>query len=189
MTENPAENWLQKYGDKLYRFARMRVRDPQQAEDLVQTTLLDGLKGLDNFQGRSSESTWLVGILKHKILDLYRTQGRMVPVEDEALQAAAGTGQGSGPGMAAGGASWASPEKNLQNQEFMGALRGCLDGLPEKQRIAFALRELDGLETDEICKQIDVSPTHLWVILHRARMKLRGCLGRSWLGSESSAGT
>ena len=70
--------WLDKYGDYLYRYALMRVRDSAIAEDILQETLLAALGASQNHAGLSSERTWLVGIMKHKVVDYFRRVGRMM---------------------------------------------------------------------------------------------------------------
>ena len=73
--DNP-ENWVDEYGDYLYRYALSRVKDPIIAEDLVQETFLAALKARHNFQGRSTARTWMIAILKHKIVDYIRQKVR-----------------------------------------------------------------------------------------------------------------
>ncbi len=68
------QKWVERYGDYLYNYTIVRVNDQAKAEDLVQETFLAGLKGRDGFQGKSSERTWLISILKRKIIDTYRKQ-------------------------------------------------------------------------------------------------------------------
>lgn len=190
MAEPKAENrdpatWVDDHGDALFRYAILRVKDETVAEDLVQETFLSALKAIDRFQGDSALRTWLVGILKHKIIDYYRKSRPEVlasdlgPVEveghDHRLERA-----GGGPTLE----EWAdSPSTLLENQRFWEVFGGCLDGLPEAHRRAFSLREIDGYKGDEICKILDITSTNLWVMLHRARHKLRACLEENWFGS------
>ena len=65
---NP-ENWVDQYSNALYTYAIVRVRKPDVAEEMVQETFLAALQALKRFKGRSSEKTWLIGILKHKIIE------------------------------------------------------------------------------------------------------------------------
>ena len=161
----------------LLRYASLQLRDAQAAEDAVQDTLLAALAGESGFGQRASLRTWLTGILKHKIIDAIRKGGRETQIEsDEALEAlfdAAGHWK-SFP------AEWDNPDRSLEQKQFFAALEMCLEGLPEKTARAFLMREHMGLEADEICKELDVTPTHYWVLLHRARMALRKCLEMNW---------
>ncbi len=167
--------WVDEYGDALFRFAILRVRDAEVAADLVQDTFLSALKGAEGFRGGSSVRTWLTGILKNKIIDYYRRnrsevlQSDLHPEGDELAHAES---------LRSG---WKdSPSSLVENREFWAVLSGCLDGLPEAHRRAFSLREFDGLSSEEIRKVLDVTPTNLWVMLHRARTKLRRCLEANW---------
>jgi RNA polymerase sigma-70 factor (ECF subfamily) len=78
---DPGE-WVERYGDALYRYALARLRRPQEAEEAVQDTLLAALKGRGQFQGQSHPRTWLIGILKRKIADLFRRAARSGPGDD-----------------------------------------------------------------------------------------------------------
>lgn len=174
-----SEEWVDRYGDLMYRFALVRVKDQDAAEELVQITLMAALQSRDSFQGRSSEKSWLFGILKHKILDHFRQirQKRNFELEpeDEADPYENGydeTGHWIHPPR-----RWAlEPEKAAENSELAAALARCLDGLSEKFRTVFVMKEVEGLDSAEICKELDIQPTNLWVILHRARNQLKKCL-------------
>lgn len=169
--------WVDEHGDALFRFAVLRVRNADLAADLVQDTFLSALKAFDGFRGGSSIRTWLTGILKHKIIDYYRRNRAEVlhsdlnpEIESPDFEHADSLRP-----------SWKeSPSHLVENREFWAALTNCLDGLPEAQRRAFSLREFDGLTGEEVRKVLDVTPTNLWVMLHRARTKLRRCLETSW---------
>jgi len=180
--------WVDEYGDILYRYAIARVRDPNVAEDLVQDTFLAGIKGRDKFSGRSTERTWLVGILKHKIIDHYRKSKREISSEDlevrdvpeEQYFDRKGTWKVS-PN------EWLTdPSKAFEQKEFFGILHSCMQKLPKKQLIAFEMRELQGASPEEICKAIDVTSTNLWVIIYRARAQLKKCIELNWLNQAPS---
>jgi len=178
--------WVDEHSDALFRFALLRVKDPLVAEDLVQETFLSALKGIDRFRGGSSLRTWLVGILKHKIIDHFRRNRPEVLASDlnllenetleERIERAA---------MRQGNDDWnVSPEALLHNQEFWGVLTDCLHDLPENHRRAFTMREIDGIKGNEICKILEITSTNLWVILHRARGRLRNCLQAKWFNDQ-----
>ena len=178
---DPAD-WVERYGDYLFRYAMLRVRDRSAAEDLVQETFLAGLSGRESFSGGSSEATWLVGILKHKIADHFRRLSREAPREEEVLRDVPDAEYFDGSGhWTAGPGEWiGNPAELLRQEEFLERFRECLAGLPPNQAAAFTLREIDGMGTGEICKVLNVSETNLWVILHRARSLLRRCLETRW---------
>lgn len=174
--------WVEDHGDALFRFALLRVKDTNVAEDLVQETFLSALKGIEGFKGGSSLRTWLIGILKHKIIDHFRRTKPEVLAADLAAkenETEAERLERSGPKPTLTG--WeGSPSKLLEDKEFWAVFISCLDGLPESYRRAFSMRELDGIKGEEICKVLNITATNLWVMLHRARGKLRTCLEANW---------
>jgi RNA polymerase sigma-70 factor (ECF subfamily) len=185
-------DWVEEHGDALYRYARARVAGRELAEDLVQETFLAALQSLDRFQNRSSVRTWLLAILRHKIVDHYR--------RGEAGRAAAGTdadADAASPGdptparfFTPGGlwarapSPWKTPEEALIDDEFRAVLDGCVGGLPRSLAEAFILRELEEVEAAELCELLGLSPGNLRVRLHRARLLLRECLEKKWFGSR-----
>lgn len=176
------EIWVDLYGDSLYRYALTRVNDPSAAEDLVQETFLAALSARSHFQGRSSEKTWLIGILKHKIVDHYRRSIREQPLASDEMERRETdamfneTGQWKErPGR------WSlNPSRVFEQREFLSVLEGCLSLLPARTAEAFVLREMEGLTTKEICNTLKVSATNCWVMLYRARMQLRRCIEERW---------
>ena len=167
----------------LQRYATLQLRDAAAAEDAVQDALLAALAGEAGFAGRSNLRTWLTGILKHKIVDAIRRQSR---------DRQAGEAQGDGDANEIDGLfdrrghwqeepeAWQQPEGSLQQKQFFAALEACLRALPERTARVFMMREHLGLETSEICKELEITATHCWVMLHRARMALRLCLETNW---------
>ncbi len=188
--ENP-ESWVDLYGDFLYHFTLSRIKDPSIAEDLVQETFLAALKARKNFQGRSTARTWLIAILKHKIVDHIRKQVREHASDnvESMLDATANDPVDSSFNEKGDWrirpSKWAiDPMKLYEQKEFMDILYQCLGELPERQAEAFMMREIDGLSTEQICKVLNISATNSWVMLYRARMWLRRCLENSWLSTE-----
>ena len=179
------ERWVDRHGDALYRFALLRLREPDLAADVVQETFLDALKGRAGFSGRSSERTWLIGILKHKILDQLRRARRERPIgtgEGEAIEGAEWPFDRRGH-WKEGPRRWAGdPDRILERREFWEVFGRCLDRLPDHLSEAFFRRELDGQTGEAICAQAGITPANLWARLHRARLLLRGCLERHWFG-------
>jgi len=181
------ERWVEEHGDALFRFAALRVRNHAVAEDLVQETFLAGIKAKSSFGGRSSERTWLFGILRNKLTDYYRLQGREVSVAD--LEASLPEENNSfeafgirkdGWLITAAPKAWETPEEALSSKDFHDVLKHCLSRLPVKVAQVFLLREMDGVSSDEICDQLGISPNNVWVMLHRARLALRRCLEVHW---------
>jgi RNA polymerase sigma-70 factor (ECF subfamily) len=170
--------WVDRYGDALYRHARLRLRDADLAEEVVQETFLAALRGRDTFTGTSTEQTWLTGILRHKILDVYRAAGREERCTslDEAPDLFDRTGHWREPI-----ARWPrDPGELVEEAEFLDVLDQCIAGLPTRAQRAFLLREGEQLETTEVRELLGVSASNLGVILHRARLKLRRCLEINW---------
>ena len=180
--------WLDRYGDTLYRYAFSRLRDREAAEEVVQESFVSALKAIDQYAGRGSESAWLMGILKRKIIDFVRRRNRMLSGSDDDS-----TGDPSETLFDQIG-HWRTdprlfgddPGAGIESEEFRAALGDCLDGIPQKQRDVFTLREFEELSSEEICKELDITPSNLWVLLHRARLRLADCLKSKWLAEETS---
>ena len=171
----------------LLRYAALQLRDSAAAEDAVQDALLAALSGETNFAGRSNLRTWLTGILKHKIVDTIRRQVRDRPAGDPEPGGEEGEFKGLFDGLydkrghwEEAPDAWQQPEGSLQQKQFLAALEECLRALPERTARVFMMREHLGLETSEICKELGITSTHCWVMLHRARMALRLCLETNW---------
>ncbi len=187
------ERWVDQHGDSLYRYALMRLRDRELAEDIVQETFLAALKARDRFAGQSSERTWLIGILKHKIVDHFRRSSREVALGDEELlsgdieDAFRETGEWIGHWKERQGPmEWAAdPRATLEKKEFWAIFERCLSDLPPRLAQVFMLRELDELSTEEICQTMNISANNLWVMLHRARAQLRQSLEVNYFGQFS----
>jgi len=185
-TLNP-ENWGKDHADYLFRYALVRLRDRQGAEDVVQETFLAALKGKDQFKGLSSERTWLVGILKHKMMDYFRKPSRELPVsglvtsEDPPEEFFDLNGK-----WQVKPSSWGdSPMDALEKKEFWKTFEACMSVLPGRLAQIFALREFEGLKNEEICNLFNVSTTNLNVMLFRSRMRLARCLETNWFGKKA----
>jgi RNA polymerase sigma-70 factor (ECF subfamily) len=180
--------WLDQHGDHLYRYAMFRLRDTAAAEDAVQDTLLAAMKGCADFRGASSERTWLVGILRHKILDRFREVTRQQPLYDiDAFDDLYFQGNGHWQVDSAPIAWRAKPDELIERKEFWNVFDHGLSSLSARTATAFILREIDGFGTDEICDALNVSPENLWVMLHRARLALRRFLQINWFGAPSAS--
>jgi RNA polymerase sigma-70 factor, ECF subfamily len=172
----------------LVRFADLRLRDADLAEDVVQETLVAALSARAGFSGRSSVKTWLTGILKHKIVDAIRQKQRQPVIlatfdEETNLEDFDPLFKDNG-GWEAPPADWGDPENALARREFMSVMDVCLEKLPPNTARVFMMREVMELETDEICKELTITANNLWVILYRARMALRHCLEQNWFAAQ-----
>jgi RNA polymerase sigma-70 factor (ECF subfamily) len=167
----------------LYKFAMVQLRNETYAEDCVQEALAAAIQGAGRFAGGSSVRTWLIGILKHKILDHFRRASReeslTVPDEELSLDDFDALFKEDGHHATPPGA-WANPEQALTQREFFEVLERCMSGLPRNTARVFELREMMGLRIDEICAELEITPTNCSVLMYRARMSLRECLEQRW---------
>ncbi|MEK7876117.1 MAG: sigma-70 family RNA polymerase sigma factor [Pseudomonadota bacterium] len=181
----PGDQDLQQHRPYLLRYAMLQLRDPALAEDVVQETLLAALEGRAGFAGKSSHQTWLTGILKHKIIDVMRRKSREQPLTSS-------DGESDADAVDAlfkedghwrqFPANWGDPERALEDKRFWEVFERCSQRMPARTARVFMMREVMELTTEEICKALDITPTNLWVMLHRARLSLRECLEINWFG-------
>ena len=184
------QDWVEKHGDYLFRSALLRVRDPTVAEEMVQETLLAALQARERFAGQSSERTWLVGIMKHKITDHFRRTAR----EQAGAEGDIGDQEnselfnetGHWRDQSAGPKDWGDPSYALDRQQFWEAMKHCLGELPHRTATVFTLREIDEVPSEEICNLLKITKSNLWVMLHRARTHLRRCLEVHYVGGAVS---
>lgn len=180
------ERWVEQHGDCMYRFALARLRSPDLAENAVQEALLAAYEARESFSGRSSERTWLVGILKRKVFDHFRKSSRERPVEDiDALAEPSEEMFDDRGHWKMGPSQWGSaPDTATERSEFREILQACIKDLPDRLAQVFTMKEIDGLDGAEVCKVMALTETNLWVMMHRARARLRRCLGVNWFGEE-----
>jgi RNA polymerase sigma-70 factor (ECF subfamily) len=186
------EKWVDLYGNYLYRYALTRLRDDEAAQDAVQETFLAALKAQQSFSGRSSEKTWLVGILKHKIIDTFRKHSREVSESETVLPfERENVFRGESDDWAGHWkneykpADWGdTPLAATERKDFQRVFQSCFQKLPERTALAFAMKEIDDVEAGEICTALEITEANLWVMLHRARMHLRRCLELRWFAVE-----
>jgi RNA polymerase sigma-70 factor (TIGR02943 family) len=175
--QHDPQRWLADHGDALYRYALLRVSDRNAAEDIVQETFLSAWRARETFEERASQRTWLIGVLRHKLGDHARARRRNAALPAAEAAPAQFTRRGK---WLEKPVSWRLPEDAASAAEFQQILWKCIAELPEMQRIAFVLREIDGLETTGICDILQLTPTNLSTLLHRARMQLRHELEVRW---------
>lgn len=179
------DGWVQAYSDEFFRYAFSRMSHREEAEDVVQETFFAALKNLDNFRRDCSEKTWLYNILKNRIIDYYRKKAVKSKVTDTVnsehefyASFFADNGYWHETGMPK---PWhKEADHDLSNEEFMRILAYCMERLPELGLSVFSLKNMDDKTTDEICKELEITPSNLWVIIHRAKLQLRGCLEKNW---------
>jgi RNA polymerase sigma-70 factor, ECF subfamily len=176
---------LHEHRSYLVRYAILQLRDPHLAEDAVQETLVAAIESRSKFAGQSSLRTWLVGILKHKILDVMRKREREPELNvhegedgDDLMDALFNEhGRWADPPK-----TWATPDQSLENVQFWEVFELCNQRMPINTARAFMMREFMEMTTEEICQELAISTTNCWVLLHRARLALRECLDLNWFG-------
>ena len=183
--EIDANQWVDRYGDLMYRYTLVRVKDQGAAEEIVQVTFLAALQATHTYEGRASEKSWLFGILKHKILDHFREIKKYRSFDLSPDDDPDPCGYDSSGHWKKMPQNWRmDPAKSAENQELTEKLALCLDDLSDKFRQIFVLKEIDGVSSDQICNDFNIKPTNLWVILHRARNQLKNCLETHWFDGK-----
>lgn len=180
---NP-KNWVKNYSEQLFRFALQRVSDREAAKDIVQETFLAAYKNLENFKGEVSEKNWLFIILKNKIIDHYRKKTNQLFTElDECEDAFENYFDEAGHWKKeTTPRNWNADYKSpVESNEFFEILNKCLQKLSELTRIVFTLKYLDEKESEEICKELMITSSNYWVMIHRAKLQLRTCIEKNWL--------
>jgi len=183
-------NWVELYSDYLFNYAFSRVHRQEVAEDLVQDTFVSAIKAKESFQHKSTERTWLTSILKNNIIDYYKkksTQSEITMGKDEnedEKQDYFFEAEGSRGGM------WIAESRPnywntdfqipIEKKEFYTILNKCLDKLPGKWGAVFTLKNIQDLSASQICKELDISSSNYWVIIHRAKLQLRACMEKNW---------
>jgi RNA polymerase sigma-70 factor (ECF subfamily) len=174
--------WVDRHGDVLYRCALARLRDKESAEEVVQETFVAALRHQAQFAGTGSEGAWLVGILKRKIIDHIRQRSKAgVQLESPGEHDLAEI-------LFDRSGAWREefrrddfrPLDSLEREDFWRVLRSCMEGLPSRQADVFALRTMEQRSTEEICKDLEITASTVWVLLHRARTRLANCMRSHW---------
>lgn len=180
---NP-ELWVKEHANYLYQYAIKRISDSELSKDLVQETFLSAIKSLSDFKGKSTERTWLTSILKNKIIDHYRKKSKEASLYE--LQST----EENRTNFFEENGHWKKenePERGieeadlLENEELENILKGCMKKLPENWALVFSMKYMDGEDSLKICKELNLSPSNFWVIIHRAKLSLRACISKHWL--------
>lgn len=176
---NP-NKWIDLYSDYLYNYTITRVSDRDMAQDLVQDTFLAGLKSMKNFKGESNERTWLISILKRKIIDYYRRINSNKGKSEVRISYNDDESEGDWLEERIADPFDKTAEDLMQNSELGDAIFDCLSKLPEKQAQVFRMKTMEGYDTEDICKELNINASNLWVIIHRARTAMASCLEKNW---------
>ena len=177
---NP-NKWIELYSDYLFNYTISRVSDREIAQDLVQDTFLAGLKSMKNFKGEASERTWLISILKRKVIDYYRKINSIKGKAEVRMSYNSDTdSEGDWLEQRVADPFDKTAEDSMQNEELGDAIYNCLSKLPQKQADVFKMKTIQGIETEVICNELNITASNLWVIIHRARTALADCLKENW---------
>lgn len=174
--------WIILYADYLFNYTIIRVKDRETAQDLVQETFFAGLKSMANFKGEASERTWLISILKRKIIDHYRKINSKKGQAEVRINYNSDTeSEGDWLEERVSDPYDKTAEDTMENKELGLAIFDCLDTLNEKQATIFKMKTIDGFDTEAICNEFNITASNLWVIIHRARKAMADCLEKNWL--------
>ena len=191
MEELNPETWVKDYGDYLYGYAYSRMRDANAAEEVLQETLLAGVKYSGQYAGRGSVRGWLIAILKRKIIDYFRSRkkhaGANFGDDDDAFDPSTVLFDQQG-NWKPGTFKWApSPEKDLEMSELSDVVQDCLKGIPKGHADVFVLSVMEEMDSNSICEQLSITPSNMWVRMHRARLGLAKCVSEKWDGEVEHA--
>lgn len=177
------EEWVDLYGNYMYRYALARLSDPEIAQDMVQEALVAAIHAFKRFEGKSSIKTWLIAILKRKIVDHFRRARKNQHFDniEETANSVERAFDDSGHWLARPSTWTVNPGEAYEQQEFIDILYRCVSELPDRLAEIFMLREFEELSTEQICRKLDITESNSWVMLYRARLQLRSCLEVNWL--------
>jgi RNA polymerase sigma-70 factor (ECF subfamily) len=178
--------WIDAYGDYLFRYANSRLRNANAAEEVVQDTFLNGIKYREQYSGAGTERAWLLGILKRKIIDFVRKRNRQAKVgqyeddHDPTNQLFDAKGNWNKKSI-----PWSvAPDQRIESSELWKIVRDCLTHLPSGQADVFTLSVMEGMDSDEVCETLEITPSNMWVRMHRARLGLAKCVGGKWFEKD-----
>jgi RNA polymerase sigma-70 factor (TIGR02943 family) len=178
--------WVDDYSDMLYRYSLRRLGDEELCKDLVQETFLAAWRNFANYKGEASVKNWLFTILRSRIADHFRSSHTRLVVNDIR------TGHNDHTffdeqehwkdGMYP--KEWmVNHSTEVEAKEFHRQFRSCTGKLKQVQSAVFVMKYVDGMESDEICKELEISPSNYWVLIHRAKVQLRACLEKNWINT------
>jgi RNA polymerase sigma-70 factor (TIGR02943 family) len=175
------ENWVDQHADYLFNYAVGRVSDAEIAKDLVQETFMAGLNSSKNFKGDAAERTWLVSILKRKVIDHYRKiNSKKGKAEVRMSYSSDSDAEGDWLEQQVADPFSKDGDNVMENEELGMAIQDCMSKLPEKQALVFKMKTIQDMSTEDVCNELGINPSNLWVMIHRARTALMGCLNENW---------
>lgn len=177
---NP-NDWVDAYSDYLYNYTIVKVNDHEVAQDLISETFLAGLKSAPNFKGEASERTWLISILKRKIIDHYRKKNSKKGKAEVHINYSDEDAEGEWLEERVSDPYDRTAEDTMENEELGEAIMKCLETLNDRHASIFKMKTIDNFDTEAICNEYQITPSNLWVIIHRARTAMAQCLENSWL--------
>ncbi|MET6989781.1 sigma-70 family RNA polymerase sigma factor [Sediminicola arcticus] len=173
--------WVDHYADYLFNYAVSRVSDTEIAKDLVQETFFAGLKSAKNYKGDAAERTWLIAILKRKVIDHYRKiNSNKGKAEVRMTYNTSSETEGDWLEEQVADPMSILENSDIENEELGIAIQECISKLPKKQALVFTMKTVQGMSTEDICNELDINPSNLWVMIHRARTTLMDCLNQNW---------
>lgn len=171
--------WVENYTADLLRYAFSKLKDREQAEDLVQETFISAYKSMETFEGRSAAKTWLISILNNKITDFYRTKARKfgndVKLENSHFFLESGHWR-----KEQQPASWEGSSL-LDDEDFLAVLQSCIQALPDSWASVIVMKFQENTDSKMVCETLDLSPANFWQIIHRAKLQLRKCIELNWI--------
>lgn len=174
------DQWVDKYADYLYNYTIVRVNDHEIAQDLISETFLAGLNSKDNFKGEASERTWLISILKRKIIDHYRKINSNKGKAEVRISYSEEDSEGDWLEERVKDPFDRTAEDTFENKELGLAILSCMESLDERHARIFKMKTIDNFDTEAICNEFNITPSNLWVIIHRARRAMVECLEKNW---------
>ncbi|WP_163517834.1 sigma-70 family RNA polymerase sigma factor [Gelidibacter japonicus] len=179
---NP-NRWIELYSDYLFNYTISRVNDREIAKDIIQDTFFAGLKSMKNFKGEASERTWLISILKRKIIDYYRKINSKKGQAEVRMTYSTDENEGDWLEERVEDDAYLNAQDTLENIELGNAIYDCMSKLPERQATVFKMKTILNYETETICNELNITASNLWVIIHRARLTLAECMEKHWFKS------
>ena len=175
------EKWVDNYADYLFNYAVARVSDAEIAKDFVQETFFAGLNSTKNYKGDAAERTWLIAILKRKVIDHYRKiNSKKGKAEVRINYTSASEDEGDWLEERVADPFSKGGDDTIENEELGLAIQECIAKLPQKQSLVFKMKTIQGMSTEDICNELGINPSNLWVMIHRARTALMGCMNQNW---------
>ncbi len=177
------EKWVYQYGDLLFSWSISKTKNKELSEDLVQETFIAALKSFESFENRSQPKTWLISILNNKIIDYYRKEKTRSFINSEKNGVAIADMMYNENNFWVENdiiPFWEHEAELLKNEQFEADVMQCLNELPEKWNLALTYKYFTDKKADEICKELDITSSNYWQIIHRSKLLLKKCVEAKW---------